>query len=201
MGYFVYALFAAVVVVDILYAYYGWVRLPPLQSLFVRGWLAAVALLAVMSIAAVMSRRVELSSTSIAYAMAVAALIGLVLLAGPLLTPWQERRPVVIAMNILSSLTSLVTILWGLFIYLISHIGGITNYLGVVLGLALSVPLVILTPICMVASTRLASQGRRYAIYVAFIPVALAALVNVAISLLPISAPGWQWHPATGRWT
>ena len=38
------ALFTLVVVADILWAYYGWVRLPPLQSHFVRGWLAAVGL-------------------------------------------------------------------------------------------------------------------------------------------------------------
>lgn len=189
------ALFTLVVVADILWAYYGWVRLPPLQSHFVRGWLAAVALLFPMGIAAVVSGRV-----GIPFAMTVAALMGLLLLAGPLLTPWQERRPVVIAMNILSSLTSFVTILEGLFEYAFSHLFGMTSYLAVIRGLAISVPFVILTPICMVASTRLARQGRRSAIYVAFIPVALAALAHVAISFVPTSAPGWLWSPSGGRW-
>lgn len=64
------ALFTLVVVADILWAYYGWVRLPPLQSHFVRGWLAAVALLFPMGIAAVVSGRV-----GIPFAMTVAALM------------------------------------------------------------------------------------------------------------------------------
>lgn len=142
MGYFVYALFTLTVVVDILYAYYGWVRLPPLQSLFVRRWLAAMAVLFPMGIAAIVSGRMGLPFT-------VAALMGLLLLAGPLLTPWQERRPVVMAMNILSSLTSFVTIFLGLSDYAFSDLFRTIHYLGVIRGLAVSVPFVILSPICM----------------------------------------------------
>jgi hypothetical protein len=195
MGIIVFALFTGVVVGDILWAYYGWVRMSPGQSLFVRVWLAAVALLAVTAIAAFMTKRWDGAHT-----MAFAALAGLLLLAGPLLTVWQERRPLVIAMNILSSLTSFVTILSGLLAYAISHIFGMTNYLLTLKGLALSIPLIIVTPICMVGSIRLARQGRRSAIYVAFIPVALAALVNEAVNVVPVSAPGWTWSPSSGRW-
>src|SRR5687767_13402831 len=109
--------------------------MPPRQRLFVRLWLAVVALLAVIAIATFMTKRWDGS-----HAMAVAALVGLVLLAGPLLTVWQERRPVVIAMNILSSLTSFVTILGGLLLYVISQLFGSTNYIGVLKGWALSIP-------------------------------------------------------------
>jgi len=195
LGYVVLALFTVVVVADILWAYYGWVSMPPRQSLIVSLWLVAVALLTVIAIATFITKRWDGS-----HGMALAALVGLVLLAGPLLTVWQERRPVVIAMNILSSLTSFVTILGGLSHYLISHLFGATNYLLYLKGLALSVPFLIVTPICMVISIRLARQGRRSAIYVAFIPVALAALVHVALSFVPDSAPGWRWRPSSGRW-
>lgn len=195
MGLIVYALFTVVVVGDILWAYYGWVRMTPGQSLFVRVWLAGVALLAVVAIAAFVTRRWDG-----AHAMAIAALVGLVLLAGPFLTPWQERRPVVIAMNILSSLTSFVTILYGLLLYVLSQIFLATNYLAYLKGLALSIPFMIVTPICMVRAMRLARQGQRSAVYVAFIPVALAALVIEALNFVPNSAPGWTWRPSSGRW-
>ena len=132
------------------------------------------------------------------HGMAIAALVGLALLAGPLLTPWQERRPIVIAMNILSSITTFATIHWGFTELMFSHLFGATNYLRFLKGLAVSAPFMIVTPICMGASTRLARQGRQSAIYVAFIPVALAALVNEAVNFVPDSAPGWTWR--SGRW-
>lgn len=193
MGIIVIALFTVVVVGDILWAYYGWVRMPPQQSLFVSVWLAAVALLAVTAIAAFLTKSWDGS-----HGMAIAALAGLVLLAGPLLTRWQERRPVVIAMSILSSLTSFVMVLSGWWLYAISQIFGATNYLLYLKGLALIATFAIVTPICMVRSIRLARQGWRSAIYVAFIPVALAALANEAVNLVPNSSPGWTWR--SGRW-
>ena len=195
LGYFVLALFTVVVVADILWAYYGWVSMPPRQSLFVRLWLAAVALLAVIAVATFITKRWDGS-----HAMAIAALVGLVLFAGPLLTVWQERRPVVIAMNILSSLTSFVTILGGLSLYATSQLFGAINYINVLKGWALSIPFLIVTPICMVISIRLARQGRRSAVYVAFIPVALSALMIEAVKLAPDDAPAWVWRPSSGRW-
>ena len=73
-----------------------------------------------------------------------------------------------------------------------------TSYLAVIRGLAISVPFVILTPICMVASTRLARQGRRSAIYVAFIPVALAALAHVGNQFRAYFRTGMAVEPIGG---
>lgn len=53
------------------------------------------------------------------------------------------------AMNILSSLTSFVTIFLGLSDYAFSDLFRTIHYLGVIRGLAVSVPFVILSPICM----------------------------------------------------
>jgi len=173
LGHITLALFAVVMVADILWAFYGWVRMPPLQSLFVRVWLAAVALLVPMDIVALVSGRLNLTST-----MAVFALAGLLLLAGPLLTPWHERRPAVIAMNILSSLSSFFMI------FLVGFMTHVTANLFVgsaivsVRGLVLMLTFAIITPICMVRSSRLARQHRRSAIYVAYIPVVLAPIAT-----------------------
>jgi hypothetical protein len=172
LGLIVYALLAAVVVADILWAYYGWVWMPPLQSLFVRVWLAAVALLVPVGIVALVSGRLNPSS-----AMALFALAGLLLLAGPLLTPWPERRPAVIAMNILSSLTSFLTIILGFFIHVAANLF-VGSAIVSVRGLVLVLTFVIVTPICMITSTKLARQHRRSAIYLAYIPVALAPLAT-----------------------
>jgi hypothetical protein len=173
LGHITLALFAVVVVADILWAYYGWVRMPPLQSLFVRVWLAAVALLVPMGTVALVSGRLNIIST-----MAVFALAGLLLLAGPLLTPWPERRPAVIAMNILSSLISFFMIF---FVGFMTHVSAnlfVGSAIVSLRGLALMVTFLIVTPICMVGSTRLARQQGRSAIYVAYIPVALAPIAT-----------------------
>jgi hypothetical protein len=173
LGYLALALLVVVVVADILWAYYGWVRMPPQQSLFVRAWLAAMALLVPMGIVAVVSGRLSLTIT-----LAIFALMGLILLGGPLLTHWPERRPPVIAMNILASLIGFFMIF---FVGFMAHVAAnlfVGPQIVSVRGLALMLTFAIVTPVCMVVSTRLARQHGRSAIYVAYIPIVLATIAT-----------------------
>lgn len=86
-------------------------------------------------------------------------------------------RAAVNVLNILSSVASLAMVGYGSLIVMLAHFDPLhTDYVGVALGFAFIVPFLIIPPICVVASIRLARQDRRSSILVALIPVALTAL-------------------------
>jgi hypothetical protein len=89
----------------------------------------------------------------------------------------MQVRAAVNVLNILSSVASLAMVGYGSLIVMLAHFDPLhTDYVGVALGFAFIVPFLIIPPICVVASIRLARQDRRSSILVALIPVALTAL-------------------------
>lgn len=86
-------------------------------------------------------------------------------------------RAAVNVLNILSSVASLAMVGYGSLIVMLAHFDPLhTDYVGVALGFAFIVPFLIIPPICVVASIRLARRDRRSSIFVALIPFALTAL-------------------------
>ena len=86
-------------------------------------------------------------------------------------------RAAVNVLNILSSVASLAMVGYGSLIVMLAHFDPLhTDYVGVALGFAFIVPFLIIPPICVVASIRLARRDRRSSIFVAPIPFALTAL-------------------------
>ena len=86
-------------------------------------------------------------------------------------------RAAVNVLNILSSVASLAMVGYGSLIVMLAHFDPLhTDYVGVALGFAFIVPFLIIPPICVVASIRLARRDRRSSVLVALIPVALTAL-------------------------
>jgi hypothetical protein len=95
-------------------------------------------------------------------------------------------RTVVTILNILSSLGSLAMVAWGWIIISMGHFDPLhTDYVAVALGYAYIVPFLIVTPVCVVASIKLARQGRRSSIFVALIPAALVVLAMLAWRVVP----------------
>jgi hypothetical protein len=89
----------------------------------------------------------------------------------------MQVRAAVNVLNILSSVASLAMVGYGSLIVMLAHFDPLhTDYVGVALGFAFIVPFLIIPPICVVASIRLARRDRRSSIFVALIPVALTAL-------------------------
>ena len=79
-------------------------------------------------------------------------------------------RAAVNVLNILSSVASLAMVGYGSLIVMLAHFDPLhTDYVGVALGFAFIVPFLIIPPICVVASIRLARRDRRSSILVALI--------------------------------
>jgi hypothetical protein len=90
-------------------------------------------------------------------------------------------RIVVAVLNILSSLASLATVWFGWMITLVGRLSPQhTDYTALAFGGALIATFLIIPPVCVVTSTKLARQNRRSAILVSLVPVGLIVLAIVA---------------------
>jgi hypothetical protein len=86
----------------------------------------------------------------------------------------------VIVLNILSSLASLATVWFGWMITLVGQLSPThTDYTAIAFGGVLIAAFLIIPPVCVVASTKLARQDRRSSILVSLAPVMLIGLAII----------------------
>ncbi len=90
-------------------------------------------------------------------------------------------RTAVTVLNILSSLASLATVGFGWAITVVARLNPLhSDYPAIAFGGALIAAFLIIPPICVVASTKLARQDRRSSIFVSLVPVVLIVLAILA---------------------
>jgi hypothetical protein len=88
-------------------------------------------------------------------------------------------RTAVTVLNILSSLASLATVWFGWAMTMVGRLGEHSDYTAIAFGLALIAAFLIIPPICVVASTKLARRDQRSSIFVSLVPVGLIALTII----------------------
>jgi hypothetical protein len=90
-------------------------------------------------------------------------------------------RIAVAVLNVLSSVASLATVWFGWMITLVGQLSPThTDYTAIAFGGTLMAAFLIIPPVCVVASIKLARKDRRSAIFVSLVPVVLIGLAIVA---------------------
>ncbi len=90
-------------------------------------------------------------------------------------------RTAVIVLNVLSSLASLATVWFGWMVIVVGQLSPLhIDNTAITFGGTLIAAFLIIPPVRVVASTKLARQDRRSSIFVSLVPVALIALAIMA---------------------